>query len=221
MKRLLVLLAAAFGPLGVFAQSSNSTHTLYLVRHGIYDSVAKADNKTANGLNALGREQAALVAERLAALPVKFNSLTSSEFTRARETGDIIATRLGATCGRDALLNECTPAGKDVAATAIEARAEAQLQEAWTHFAVPTPAVATHDVLVGHGNVIRWFVCKALGVDVNQWTQMEIANASLTVITVRSDGTTRLEIFSEVAHLPITKQTWSGKGPGWVAAPAK
>ena len=87
-------------------------------------------------------------------------------------------------------------------------------------YARATAGTTTHDVLVCHGNVIRWFVCKALGVDLNQWTRMDIANASLTVITIRSDGTTRLEIFGEVAHLPIAKQTWSGKGPGW-AAPAK
>jgi serine/threonine-protein phosphatase PGAM5 len=197
------------------AETGTATHTIYLVRHGMYDFVDKADDKTANALNALGRDQAALVADRLAALPVKFNSIVSSQFTRARETGDIIAAKLGATCGRDAFLNECTPPGVGVAATSIDAGAEAQLQQAWTRFAVPTPATATHDVLVCHGNVIRWFVCKALGVDLQQWSRMEIANASLTVITIRSDGTTRLNVFSEIGHVPIAKQTWSGRGPGW------
>ncbi len=202
------------------ADSGTASHTIYLVRHGMYDLVEKADDKIANALNALGREQAAFVADRLAALPVKFNSITSSQFTRARETGDIIAAKLGATCGRDALLNECTPPGTGVAATMVDAGAEAQLQQAWAHFAVPTPGAATHDVLVCHGNVIRWFVCKALGVDLQQWSRMEIANASLTVITIRSDGSTRLNVFSEAGYIPIAKQTWSGNGPGW-AAPAR
>ena len=89
----------------------------------------------------------------------------------------------------------------------------------WTHYAQPVPGAPRNDLLVCHGNVIRWFVCNALGVDTNQWTRMEITNASLTVITIKSDGTARLEIFNEVAHLPIAKQTWSGKGPGWDAAP--
>ena len=220
MKRFLLLLGALLLPLGAVAQTGVGTRTLYLVRHGIYDPVPGADSKVANGLNSLGREQAELVASRLAALPVKFDSIVSSEFLRARETGDIIAAKLSAKCQRDALLNECTPPGADVAAKSVEPGAEAQLGQAWASYARATAGTTTHDVLVCHGNVIRWFVCKALGVDLNQWTRMDIANASLTVITIRSDGTTRLEIFGEVAHLPIAKQTWSGKGPGW-AAPAK
>lgn len=214
----IALLAFAPASLVRAAETGTAVHTIYLVRHGTYDLVAKADDKTANALNALGREQAGFVTDRLASLPVKFNSITSSQFTRARETGDIIAAKLNVTCKRDGLLNETTPPGAGIAATAVDAGAETQLQQAWVHFAVPTPNATTHDVLVCHGNVIRWFVCKALGVDLQQWSRMEIANASLTVITVRPDGTTRLEIFSDVGHVPIAKQTWSGKGPGWTAA---
>ena len=221
--RLCAIALLAFAPAALVnaAETGTASHTIYLVRHGMYDLVEKADDKTANALNALGREQAAFVADRLATLPVKFTSITTSQFTRARETGDIIAAKLGATCLRDALLNECTPPGMGVAPTAIEAGAAAQLQQAWARFAVPTPAAATHDVLVCHGNVIRWFVCQALGVDLHQWSRMEIANASLTVITVRSDGTTRLNVFSDTGHLPIAKQTWSGQGPGWAKPAAK
>lgn len=204
-----------------FGQNSSAPRTLYLIRHGFYDYDAQADSKTGNPLNALGREQATFVAERLAALPVNFSAITSSEFTRARETGDLIATRLGQPCGRDGLLNEVTPAGAGVKPEQIDAHAEAQLEAAWKHFTTPAHAATTggsHEVLVCHGNLIRWLVCRALGVDVQRWTQMEIANGSITMIQVRPDGSTRVQQFNEIAHVPVAKQTWSGRGPDWPLA---
>lgn len=192
-----------------------ATRTLYLVRHGFYDSIPGADSKVANALNAVGREQAAFVADRLAALPIKFARVTSSEFTRARETGDIIAARLGLPCARDPLLNECTPPGAGLADDEIDATASAQLEQAWQRFAQPASDAPASEILSCHGNVIRWFVCRALGVDTQRWTRMEIANCSLTLIQVRPDGSTRVQVFNDTAHIPLEKQTWSGKGPGW------
>ena len=191
------------------------TRTLTLVRHGFYDYVKGADEKKVMGLNALGREQAAFVAARLSALPVKFDVLVSSELTRARETGDIIADKLGRTCARDGRLNEVTPPGLGLKPEQIDAGAEAQLQAAWEHFTAPNAAGATHELLICHGNVIRWFVCRALGVDPKHWTRLEIANCSVTMIQVRGDGVVRLQQFNEIAHVPLEKQTWSGNGPAW------
>lgn len=191
------------------------TRTLYLVRHGFYDYVKGADEKTAMGLNTLGRAQTQFVADRLAALPVKFDALISSELTRARETGDIIAAKFGSSCDRDGLLNETTPAGVGLKPEQIDAGAEAQLQAAWARFTAPNTSGSTNEILVCHGNVIRWFVCRALDADPKQWTRMEIANCSITLIQVRGDGKVRLQMFNDIAHVPLEKQTWSGNGPNW------
>lgn len=207
------LFLAATWPLS--AQTEPGTRTLYLVRHGFYDYDPKADDTVGNALNALGREQAVLVAERLANLGVKATSVTSSEYTRARETGDLIAARLELPCGRDGRLNETTPPGLGLRPDQIDADATERLNAAWDRFAAPNATDITHEVLVCHGNVIRWLVCRALGADPQRWTRMEIANCSLTMIQVRPDGTTRVQMFNEVAHLPLAKQTWSGKGPDW------
>jgi serine/threonine-protein phosphatase PGAM5 len=197
------------------AQTEPGTRSLYLIRHGFYDYVAGANDRTGNALNSLGREQAGCVAERLASFPIKFTGLVSSEFTRARETGDLIAEKLGQPCRRDARLNEITPPGAGLKPEQLDAGAEEQLRAAWEHFAAPNAAGDTHEVLVCHGNVIRWFVCRALGVDTKQWTRFEIANCSITLIQVRPDGSTRVQLFNEIAHVPVEKQTWSGRGPAW------
>jgi len=199
---------------------------LYLIRHGDYDRDDRADDRVGNGLNALGREQARLVGRRLARLPVRMTSLVSSDFTRARETADIVGRALAMTPARDSLLHECTPPGDRAGAArdtadASEAPCESNLMAAWARYARPSPAADAHDVLICHGNVTRWFVCRALGASTRRWRAMDIGNASITVIAVRADSTTRLVLFSDVGHLPVAKQTWSGRGAGWGSAPAR
>ena len=223
MKRFLLLLTAAFVPLTAFAQSDKATRTLYLVRHGMYDSVKGADSKVANPLNPLGREQAELVAARLAELPVKFDTIVSSEFTRARETGDIIAAKLGMKCQRDPLLNESIPAYQPVDPRMIPLPgAEAQFDAAWASFSKPATGESRAEVLACHGNVIRWFVCKTLGIDPSHYVRMDIANASLTVIVIQANGSCSLMTYNDVSHVPLEKQTWFALGnkPLWRAPAA-
>jgi hypothetical protein len=76
-------------------RSPQGTRYVYLIRHGMYDRIDSLDDRTANGLNALGREQARLLGERLRRLPVRPRLLVSSGLTRARETGDELASILG------------------------------------------------------------------------------------------------------------------------------
>ena len=89
------------------------------------------------------------------------------------------------------------------------------LQAAWTKYFRASPERDAHDVLVCHGNVIRWFVNRALANDVRHWTSLDIGNASLTIVAVQPDGTTRVVLYSDVGHLPVAKQTWAGRGAGW------
>lgn len=196
-------------------------HYLYLVRHGAYDpDTVDTDDRTGSPLNALGHEQARLIGERLAALPVRLHALVSSDFTRARETADDMGRILHMTPVRDSLLHECTPATDraDIMKTTTPeavALCESNLQAAWNKYFVPTPEADTYDVLVCHGNVIRWTVAHALGMDPRTWLRMDIGNGSLTVLTVRADGLVRMATFSDVGHLPVAEQTWTGTGGGW------
>jgi serine/threonine-protein phosphatase PGAM5 len=199
-------------------------HYVYLIRHGYYVHNDSSDERTENGINTLGREQARLVGRRLAALPVKPRLLVSSDFTRARQTADEVGKALGMKPRLDSLIAECIPnssrPGLDEKQDPAEmAQCVANLETAWSRYFTATPERDTHDILVCHGNVIRWFVSRALGNDVRHWTNLDIGNASLTIVAVRPDGTTRLVMYSDVGHLPIAKQTWAGRGPGWSKAP--
>lgn len=195
-------------------------HYVVLIRHGIYDRDTTAGDITGNGLNALGHEQAHLAGARIAALPIHAAALVASNYRRARETAEDVGQEMRMTPAADTLLHECNPASDRADYmrnhTADEmAACDSNLARAWAKYMVPSPEADRHDVLVCHGNVIRWFVSRAVGGDSRRWTSMEIANGSITILAVRPDGTIRLVCFSDVGHLPLAKQTWSGKGAGW------
>jgi len=200
----------------------SGTHFVYLVRHGIYDRDKNAtDDRVSNGLNALGHEQAKLVGARLAGLGVKFDRLISSEFLRAKETADDMGAAMKMTPTRDGVLNECTPAAVSASLMAGEKPADVAACDSvravsWQRYFAPTPDRDTYDVLVCHGNVIRWTLMRALGADTKLWSNQDAGNCSLSIIAVRPDGTIRLVMYSDVGHIPVEKQTWSGKAGGWV-----
>jgi len=198
---------------------AQSVRTLYLVRHGDYDQDDPRDPDIGKALVPLGREHARLVAARLAALPVRFGSLHASSMTRARETATIIAAALPALEPRiTSDLRECTPPTRreDVMRGLEPGEADScrvQLEGAFARYFRPAPEADAADLLICHGNVIRYFCCRALGVDPAAWLGMTIANCSLTVIQVRADGSMRLVSFDDVGHLPPALQTYTGRKP--------
>ena len=202
--------------------TARGVHYLYLVRHGFYDRDTTAtDDRVSNGLNALGHEQARLAGARLAGLGIKFDRLISSEYLRAKQTADDMGGPLKMTPTRDGLLNECTPSSSNARLMAGEkpedvASCDSARAVAWQRYFVPTPDRDTYDVLVCHGNVIRWTLMRALGADTKRWSDQDIGNGSLSIIAVRPDGSIRLAMYSDVGHIPVEKQSWSGRGGGWV-----
>jgi serine/threonine-protein phosphatase PGAM5 len=192
---------------------------VYLIRHGEYDHADERDPDIVKGLVPLGVAQAKIVAARLRGLPVEISSLHSSTMTRARQTALVIGEEfLDLEVQKSRLIRECTPPTrrKDVMAEETKADLKActrQLEEAFALYFAPSPDADRHDVLVCHGNVIRYFVTKVLGVDTEAWLGMSIGNCSLTVVTVNADGSMKLLSYSDVGHLPpnLTTRTAPGK----------
>jgi serine/threonine-protein phosphatase PGAM5 len=202
------------------AATGRGIRYLILVRHAIYDRVDSLDDRVGNGLNELGLVQARRVGERLRDLPIRPSLFVSSDFLRARQTALEIGRVLGMTPTLDSLLHECTPTTdrEDIMRSERPedvASCESQLAAAYAKYVRPSSDRDEHDLLVCHGNVIRWLVSRAVGLDPKLWLRMETANASLTVIAVRPDGSTRLIMLNDAGHLPIDEQTWSGHGAGW------
>jgi serine/threonine-protein phosphatase PGAM5 len=207
---------------GVLAASGGAeepgTRWLYLIRHGFYDYHDERDPEVGKALVPLGVAQARLIADRLRALPVRISSLHSSTMTRAYETALVIGEEfLDLQITKYKQLSECVPPTwrEDIMAEYESDELTAcrdKLDAAFAEFFVPSSGEDRHDVVVCHGNVIRYFVTRVLGVDSLSWLGMSVGNCSLTVVRVNPDGTMKLLSVGDVGHLPPNLQT------GWDAA---
>jgi len=199
--------AAAASP-----SSAAFTRTLYLIRHGAYVPDPKADPVAGPSLTPLGVAQARLIGARLRGIPVHFNSLTSSTMTRARETAAVIHDSLpDVPLTQNALLSECGPQtwrDKAAAPTPENLQCQRNVDEAFKTYFTPATQADEHNVIVAHGNVIRYLVTKALGVDTRSWLGMSIAHTSLTIIRVRSDGSLSILAVGDIGHVPPNLQSW-------------
>ena len=216
---ILAILIIAVEQNRVYSQETQNigTRTVYLIRHGDYDHEDQRDPDISRGLIPLGIAQTRLVSDRLLSLPDAMTSLHSSTMTRARQTAMIINQNFPKLeLQQSRLLRECTPPTwrKDIMARSDSTRmnaCSARFEDAFDKYFAPSPdSTDRHDVLVCHGNVIRYFVTRSLRVDTMSWLQMSIGNCSLTIIRVRADGSTQLVAFSDVGHLPANLQTRTG-----------
>ncbi len=212
----LLSLMTALPAAAVLPDRDEPVRTIILIRHGEYAHEKDCDEDKGCGLVALGRQQARLTADRLKAMPIVFTSIQASAMTRARQTGEIIADRfpdLELASHRD--IRECTPNTRRVDIMArMEpgegAACEANLEAAWGRIFVPATGGNEYDIVVCHGNVIRWFATRVLEVDPLAWLGMSIANCSLTVVQVRADGSKKLVAFADSGHIPYSMTTYPG-----------
>jgi len=189
--------------------------TVYLVRHGAYDTKA-GDPEVVNGLVPLGIAQARLAGARLAGMPGAFDSLITSPMTRARETAWVINQSLpGLKLQTSPLLRECLPRTRDTEAlkgTSTEEldACEAQLDQSFQAYFQPATDHERRDLLVCHGNVIRYLVTRAMGVDPHAWLAMSVGHASLTVIRIYPQGGMQVLAVGDVGHIPPNMQSGTG-----------
>jgi serine/threonine-protein phosphatase PGAM5 len=206
------------------AAESTASRTLYLVRHGAYLPDRNADPKLGPGLTPLGVAQARLVAARLDGSAVRFDSMTSSPLQRARETAAVMhETLTSVPLAPSPLLTECTPPlFEAVEGETARERAECakQLDQTFAKFFTPAQgAKPSHDILVAHGNVIRYLVVKALHVDPRSWRGMSVAHASLTVIQVHPDGSMKVLAVGDSGHIPSPLLSWGDENDRQLVVP--
>lgn len=193
------------------------SRTLYLIRHGQYDHDDQRDPEVGKALVPLGVTQARLLSARLQGMPVRFSALHSSTMTRARETARVIGDDLGLEVKTSRSLRECTPPTwrQDIMEEETEEEltaCEEQIDAAFSEYFTPAAGSARHELIIGHGNVIRSFVTRALEVDPKSWLGMSIANCSLTIIHIHADGSMKVITYSDVGHIPPNLQTRTSPG---------
>ena len=217
----ILILFTACVYINLYAQNVNAefggTRTIYLIRHGEYTPQDDDIADTLNNLTPLGIAQARLVSNRLKSMKINFNALISSTMTRARQTAMVINRDFPELeLQKEDLIRECTPPTwrKDVMSGVDTSHREEcikNLEQAFQKYFIPSPDnKARNDIIVCHGNVIRYFVIKVLKVNPMSWLQMSITNCSLTIVRIFPDGTMKLDAFSDYGHIPENMRTFTG-----------
>ena len=187
---------------------------ILLVRHGQYEVEANVQDDLGGSLTDLGRRQAELTAQRFSTLAVE--GIYHSGLRRAHETAEIIAGRLpGVELRESALLRECVPCipvGFEAIFThltpeQIDMNAQQARAAYDAHF---TPAVDgdRHDLLVCHGNIMRYFMLRALMAPVELWANAGTYNCGISEVWVNDHGRTSLVSHNDSGHLPAELRTF-------------
>ncbi|XP_022048506.1 serine/threonine-protein phosphatase PGAM5, mitochondrial isoform X4 [Acanthochromis polyacanthus] len=192
-----------------------ATRNILLIRHSQYNLSGNNDKERI--LTPLGREQAELTGQRLAALGLKYDVLIHSSMTRATETANIISKHLpGVDLVSCDLLREGAPIEPVPPVThwkpdAVQyhedgARIEAAFRR-YIHRADPTQKEDSYEIIVCHANVIRYFVCRALQFPPEGWLRMGLNNGSITWLTIRPSGRVALRTMGDSGFMPPDKLT--------------
>ena len=218
---LVLIVALAQGAVAADAPqvAPKAPRDIVLVRHGHYVADPGADEKLGPGLSPIGVAQARLAGARLHALPTRFDALHVSPMQRARDTAATIGADLsGQSFGVLADLEECTPPTRRAEVMEKEkpeslASCKAQLDRLFEARFRPADGAPRTELMVCHGNVIRYLVTRALGVDTTAWLEMSVGHASLTRIRVEADGRYKVIAIGDVGHLPPNLLTGATGNP--------
>jgi len=209
-----------------------ASRILVLVRHGQYNLEGTQDSE--RYLTDLGRKQAEVTGKRLVDLYSHFLQktdengnlktsnikLTKSTMARATETANIILKQMpveienttcdlireGAPCVPEPPLESWLPAPSDFFQEG--ARIEAGFRRHF-HRADPAQEETSVDILVCHGNVIRYCVCRALQLDPQAWLRMAVHNGSITVLVIKPSGRVSLLELGGAGHFESNMLTFN------------
>jgi len=182
--------------------------TIYLVRHGQYDPEQGKDQKLGGVMTPMGVEQAQLTAQKLLSYPI--SAVYSSSMIRSAQTAKILASAFeGIQVEESDLMWEITPPvpyllikyAKEINGEQV-AKDLRRVEEAYIKYFKPAGEHDEHEVVVCHGNVIRYFICRVLNVSIYSWLNYEIFNCSISEIEIDEYGATKLISYNESCHLP-------------------
>jgi serine/threonine-protein phosphatase PGAM5 len=183
---------------------------LLFLRHGQYDE----EDSTKGALTPLGIRQARATARALQAEPL--DVIHVSTLLRARQTAAIVAE----------VFPHLTPRASSLFCEAIPtklpkrlshhlepgqvARDRVRVTKAATKLFRPSRATQT-ELVVCHGNIIRYLFCLSLGVKPETWIRLHSHHCGLSEIVVFPNGQLRGVRYNDLGHLPHGLRTMSGK----------
>lgn len=172
--------------------------------------------------------------------PCRIKAIHVSGMARAKETASIIAAQLRndkiCVTEPDPLLNEALPApiipGRPDVGPLFDQereinenhdRIETAFQK-YIHRADPSDDGEDDswdhefELVVGHANVIRYFLLRALQLPPEAWLRLSLFNCSITYLIVQPNGYVTARLVGDTGHIPYEETTFSGAyGYNWKA----
>ncbi len=191
-----------------------AVRVIYLIRHGQHDQANPTGSELGGSLTPLGVKQAEATARVFKSLPV--SSIHTSSLNRAEETARIISRQISANVPvqQTELLWECIPAltakvKQEIPAyTPVEVSQDKQRADvAFRKYFKVAQDQEQHDIIVCHGNLIRYFVTVVLKADPASWVRMDICNCGITQVLIQPEGDMVVLCHNDWAHLPRELRT--------------
>lgn len=182
---------------------------IILVRHGQYKK------EPSEVLTPLGRKQAKFAGKRLK--EISFHVFHHSTMPRAQETAAIICKAMGykkPLLGSQ-VLHECVPGFPKKLRKKHGFTDEKKLKKdkrqadrAYKKLFTYSPRNRV-ELVVCHGNIIRYFICKALGVDTECWRRFDIKQCGISIVELDSKKKSiKVISHNDVGHIPLKMQTF-------------
>ncbi|KAH8387421.1 hypothetical protein KR093_006937 [Drosophila rubida] len=190
---------------------------IILIRHGEYLDIGDSDET--HHLTDRGRLQAKYTGKRLHEMGIKWDTVIASNMVRAQETADIILNEIDferskvkncAFLREGAPIPPQPPVGHWKPEASQFYRDGARIEAAFRRYfyrAHPDQEKDTHTLIVGHGNVIRYFVCRALQFPAEAWLRININHASITWLTISPSGNVSIRYLGDSGFLPAKQLT--------------
>lgn len=192
-----------------------ATRYLYLVRHGNYNAYEQVDDDLGGSLTPLGYKQSEYTGDYLQNLPI--DTLYTSTLRRAAQTTEVLSKYMPAVpvvprrdlweampvvpFRLEGSFHQKYPSMNPARLAEQNAYAEQAFSSLFT-FVDEDSDAEVHDVLVCHGNLIRYMVCRTLGVDPRAWANMLIYQASISRVRIDDEEGIMLLSFNESMHMP-------------------
>lgn len=213
-----------------------ATRHLYLVRHGQREPSPGPD-VLGPGLTVLGWKQAHQAARRLSTLKIDVIHTSSLRRTMETAQILAVEQQSNIPIRPSRLLWECVPAMPEFVLQWFKEHPEPdsvsmpieilpwlgvwpgfeslyqlpndfeQASQAWEKYFIPAKGKARNDIIVCHGNLIRYFIMRALQAPPEGWINMDIYNCSICEISIDTNGRVRLISHNDSGHLHADQVT--------------
>lgn len=183
-----------------------------MVRHGHYQTDRASENY--GHLTKLGRKQALWAAKCLC--EDSFDVAHVSSAVRTKETAECIFSCLPVERVKySRFLLEGLPyfsvskARKMGYSKEKVARDSERADKAFDKFFTPNLGKKVrNELIIGHGNMIRFFIARALKISPRKWVSLDILQCSLSIVEIDDGGEMRLISFNESGHIPKSSRTF-------------